>query len=346
MLPPLWLNTALLLVPLFLGTLLAQGWLAELPTSALLRMAPAYLLPILSITVALTAVVRLRLRRLNAALGRIAEGDFGARLPLQLPMSRDLGSVRATFAAMSEQLEDATRRLAEADRQRRRLFADLGHELATPATAILGLCDTLLDERLCPPGDGAATARLLRALSGEAERLGALTRDLAELAALEDPERVLRLDEVALDELVRRVVARREALSGGVELRCEVDPLRLRADAGRLEQVLDNLLSNALRHTPPGGHIEVTLRREAGAALLSVRDTGPGVPEEMLGHLGRRLLRLDPSRDRRSGGHGLGLSIVDEIVRRHGGELRFENDPGGGLRAAVRLPAAPVPASG
>src|SRR5262249_20869092 len=119
---------------------------------------------------------------------------------------------------------------------------------------------------------------------------------------------------------------------------CAADEAFARVDAVRIEQVVVNLIGNALRYTPPDGRVAVTVRAHAGGARLEVGDSGTGVPDEMLPRLGERLLRIDPSRSRATGGHGLGLSIVKVIVERHDGTLRFGRSPLGGLHVTIDLP--------
>lgn len=291
-----------------------------------------------------TTVTRLRTRGLERHLRRIAAGELTARLPP--PPSPDFAAIHEAFESMGQALALAMERLRAADQQRRRLFADLAHELATPCTTIVGLADTLTrGDLLSGPGGAALQARLLQTLGDEALRLGGLIHDLSDLAHLEDPQVALQRQPTDLGALVRRAVERaadveaQEAAGRGaaaITLRCSALELVRAVDPARVEQVLVNLLSNARRHTPPGGTIEVRLAQEADAAVLTVQDSGPGVPAELLPRLGERLLRADAARERRHGGHGLGLSIVREIIRRHGGALRFENRAG--LLVTVHLP--------
>lgn len=339
---PMVVKVTLGLLPLYPAAALLQGALAAdmlgapLSRAQLAVLAVPLALPALAAPLVVTWVTRRRLRRITAALQRIGQGDLGARLPA--PPSQDFAELADTFTRMAVALEGAMAQLRQVDRQRRRLMADLAHELATPTGAILGLADTLSDQALCPPGPAgdALRARLLQALLGESQRLSALTRDLGELAHLEDPQVTLRPVAGDLAELVAQAVERARADGAVVEVRAAPAPARL--DPARIEQVLTNLISNARRHSPPGAAIQIEVGLAGDHAVLSVRDAGPGVPAELLPRLGERLWRQDPSRDRRTGGHGLGLSIVKQIVSLHRGELRFENAPGGGLRVEVRLP--------
>ncbi|MBI5515771.1 MAG: HAMP domain-containing histidine kinase [Deltaproteobacteria bacterium] len=285
----------------------------------------------------LSTVVRRRVKVLTEGIQRVAQGDHQARLPR--PPDTDLEEVQHAFEEMQLALSGAHKRLAHADAQRRRLFADLAHELATPTSAILGLVDTLASPSLCPPED---RQRRMEALEQEASRLERLIADVRDLAHLDDPDVPFVRERVDLSGLLRRAAVRLEATPGerpcptvevlaDREAPAEVDPVRM-------DQVLNNLLGNARRYTPSAGTIRVSLLEAEGATGFVVEDSGPGVPDEALERLGERLYRADPSRDRRTGGHGLGLSIAQAIVARHQGSLRFGRAALGGLRVEVRLP--------
>jgi signal transduction histidine kinase len=287
---------------------------------------------------ALSAVVRRRVRVLTEGIQRVAQGDHSARLPP--PPDSDLVELQESFEHMQLALSRAHARLAHADAQRRRLFADLAHELATPTSAILGLVDTLASPALCPPED---RQRRMEALEQEASRLERLVADVRELAHLDDPDVPFVLERVNLGHLARRAAVRLEAtpgerpcpavsvLTGPREVTARVDPVRM-------DQVLNNLLGNARRYTPSPGSIRVEVFQDETHVGWVLEDSGPGVPDHALERLGERLYRADPSRDRRTGGHGLGLAIAMAIVSRHQGALRFGRASLGGLRVEVRLP--------
>jgi two-component system OmpR family sensor kinase len=276
---------------------------------------------------------------LRAAMRRLAEGDLTAGASaIPLDVERDVIGLRDAFEAMRAELDRVLRRMAHADAQRRRLFADLAHELATPATALLGLGDTLADPDLA--GGDEARRRLLRALEGETLRLSRLVEDIRDLAALDDPDVSFALERADLAAPVRAAVER-FAVSPGAPIDVDARAVLADVDPHRIDQAVANLIKNARRHTPEGRRIRVSVRREGGSGVVMVEDEGPGVPTEALARLGERLYRVDEGRDRSRGGHGLGLSIVRAIVERHQGALAFEAAPAGGLRVTLRLPAAP-----
>jgi signal transduction histidine kinase len=283
-------------------------------------------------------VVGVRSRVITQAYQRISAGDFKADLPYAF--FGELQVVRDMFRTMARSLDELTTNLSHADDQRRRLFADLAHELATPTSTVLGIAEALSHpERFStqePP-------RLLAHLEREATRLTRLIGDIRDLAHLDDPETRLEPQRVDVSSLAQLAVERAEVIAAGrVSIECRAGTAPAVADAMRLDQALANLLSNAMRYTPPGGRIAVAVEHLADTVQLTVEDSGTGVPDDALPRLGQRLLRLDPSRNRLTGGSGLGLSIVAAIIQRHAGTLQFGRAALGGLRVVMTLPAAPT----
>jgi two-component system sensor histidine kinase SenX3 len=222
------------------------------------------------------------------------------------------------------------------DRMRRDFIANASHELKTPAASILALAETLRAAQRDP----AAVGRLLRRLEHEALRLMSLVRDLLALSRIEEGQP----PSLPLD--FRRVV---EAEAGRMRADAQGAGLRLDVDLGREDIVLTgsdsdltlmvhNLVDNAIRYTPGGGAISVTLRRCANRAELSVTDTGVGIPAEDLTRVFERFFRVDAARARQTGGTGLGLSIVRNVAQAHGGDVDVVSEVGRGSTFTVRLP--------
>ena len=326
-----------------LGSLgIETGPLSPLAYRVRPRIALALVLPLLLATAGSAFVVAAMARRRAAlfveALRRVAAGDYRAELPQAL--EKDFLFVRDAFDAMRKALDRAMGRLAHADAQRRRLFADLAHELATPTSSILGLSDALATPVLS--GTPEQRKHLVGTLEREAVRLERFISDVRDLANLDDPDIFIRRERVGLGPIVHRVVDRlneEAAEQGRARIVATVANASAMVDETRMEQAVRNLLANAQRYTPPQGTIEVRLESDPGLARITVDDSGEGVPEDLLPRLGERLLRVDPSRDRRTGRHGLGLSIVAATVDRHEGSLVFSRSPLGGLRAEISLPA-------
>jgi signal transduction histidine kinase len=266
------------------------------------------------------------------AYRQIAAGDFQAELP-PMTVGSEFLALREAFAAMGRALDLSVQKLREADLERRRLFADLAHELATPTSTLMGIALALRK------GEGDSS-RLLDHLEHESARLDRLIADVRELAHLEDPAMQMLCEDCDVATLASRAVERARVARGGVELRCSIVPAPAHVDPLRIDQVLSNVIDNAIRHAP-GGTVAVDVHPHGDDVILRVEDSGAGVPEQLLHQLGRRMLRIDPSRSRDTGGHGLGLSIVRAIVTRHGGQISFGRAALGGLAVDVRLPARP-----
>jgi two-component system sensor histidine kinase BaeS len=215
----------------------------------------------------------------------------------------------------------------------RRLAGELAHELRTPVTILRGNLEELID------GDEQATPARLGSLHEEALRLGSLVEQLDALARAEAP--VATLDREPVD-LGRLAAAQLEALAPQLDAKRltvarRLDPAIAKVDRARLGQVLANLLGNALKFTPEGGHIEVAVAQRDGEVRIEVADSGPGIPDEQQSHVFERFWRGWAGDA--VGGRGVGLAVVDDIVRAHGGSVAVANDPAGGARLVVSLPA-------
>lgn len=288
---------------------------------------------------------RVLLRRIRALEGlatRVTDGDLTARVPD--PGLDEIGRLGSKLNFMTESLAEARRRVEESDRQRRQLFADISHELATPLTSIRGYAETLLNPEVSVSGEESAS--YLKSVLGEAERMDLLIQDLLDLTRLEAeaiPMNKERLDWTALcKNTMKRFENRfREA---GLDLRWEgpEEEAWILADGRRMEQVLDNLLVNELRYVPRGGRVTLAMESDASPTprhRLVVGDDGPGIPEEDLPHVFDRFYRADAARP--SGGSGLGLAIVREIVNRHGGAVWAKGQEPNGLSIVLELPGVP-----
>ncbi len=223
------------------------------------------------------------------------------------------------------------------DAIRRDFVANASHELKTPAASIQAAAETIQTASLDDP---AVIPRFAAQLEREAVRLSRIVSDLLDLSRLESGS---ELDEaVAFDAVLRDEAERFEdpAAEAGVELTIRADVVpRVRGSARDLVLLVRNLVDNAIRYTRSGGRVEVALGAEDGEVVLTVSDTGLGIPKRDLPRIFERFYRVDRARSRETGGTGLGLSIVRHIVENHGGRISVDSELGRGTRFEVRLPA-------
>ncbi len=220
--------------------------------------------------------------------------------------------------------------LKRLEKVRKDFVANVSHELRTPVTVIKGYAETLLDGVLA--GDPERAARFVEIILSHSQRLTSLITDLLSLSELESTDFALQLQPVPLEGTFRRTCALLEGKAAGKNIALQLPPRELPcvlADQGRLEQVLINLVDNAVKYTPPGGRVALSVGDEEEFVRIAVRDTGPGIPPESIPRLFERFYRVDAGRSRDEGGTGLGLAIVKHIVLLHGGTVRVSNNPDG-----------------
>ena len=277
-----------------------------------------------------------RLRAVEDAARRFGDGDLTARAP-ELG-GDEVAAVAAAFNRMAGDLAARQAQLVEADRARRQLLADVSHELMTPLTAIRGYAETLALPQFTPQSKEGQ--RAVRVIHEEGERIERLVKDLLDLARFEAGGIALTLENVDVDELFERVVDRHARAAQEKNVAIEIEPheedIRLVGDPHRLEQAVQNLAANALRHTPPGGSVRLGASRADGRVTLTVTDTGVGIPEQHLPHVFDRFYKADESRS--GTGSGLGLSIVKAIVQRHGGAVSARSRQGVETTFEIVLP--------
>lgn len=244
-------------------------------------------------------------------------------------------------------LHDATR-LRQLESTRREFVANVSHELRTPLSLIKGSVETLLDGAASQP---AIATKFLDIIDRHCDRLTFLIEDLLTLSRLESGQLAINYDTVPLHGHATEVFDdfHRKARDRGVRLLNEVpEGLHARADSDRLDQVLSNLIDNAIKYGRPGGSVRIEGRElpEGDLIEMAVVDDGPGIPAEAAERVFERFYRVDTARSREQGGTGLGLSIVKHIIQAHGGEVRLETAPGKGSAFRFTLPAVPPPTSG
>ncbi|KAA0940377.1 sensor histidine kinase [Streptomyces apricus] len=297
----------------------------------------AFALALLGLVVFGRAVLRRGLQPLSdmahTARG-ITSHDFtdSARLPVRADRGNggpEVEELRTAFNTMLEHIDDSLAVRTEAEQRLRRFVADASHELRTPLMSVRGYADLFQYAAANEPGE---RDRHLARLRAEAARMGVLLDDLLLLARLDaaEVETPLRLEDADLTGLVRQAG---DAFRAGhpdhpLTVTAGPGPVRLRLDVLRIRQVLDNLLTNAAVHTPPGTEVSVEVSAASGAAVVRVTDTGPGVPAADRERVFDRFYRIDKARSRDRGGSGLGLAVARSLVRAHGGEIDVVSRPG------------------
>jgi signal transduction histidine kinase len=266
-------------------------------------------------------------KALTAAAGRVGRGDFSERL--QVKDKSEVGELANAFNTMAADLE-------RAEKLRRDLVADTAHELRTPLSNIRGYLEAIRDDVVKP--DTATIA----SLHEEVTLLSRLVDDLQELALAEAGQLKLvrQTENVAAIISQAATAARVQAIAKGVSLTNDLraDTPHCDIDAQRITQVLHNLLDNAIAHTPAGGTITVAATPREEFVEVSVSDTGEGIPGDELPNIFERFYRLDKSRSRATGGHGLGLTIARRLVEAHGGKIGAQSEIGKGSRFSFTIP--------
>ena len=285
--------------------------------------------------------IHTRIKSLEVAARALGEGRADVRA--NESGGDEVAELARAFNRMASDLDVRNAALVEADRARRQLLADVSHELMTPLTAIRGYIQTLSmhDVEL----DDRTKLRYFTIADQETYKLEAIIGDLLDLAKLEGGGEQAGQDVVSVDELFRRVIDRHlpDIRSKDITTQIQIadGTPRLLGSAARLEQALQNLAANAIRHMPDGGTLTLAAGREGARVRVSVRDTGPGIPLEHLSRIFDRFYKADASRSGTTirSGSGLGLSIVQAIVKHHGGEVHAANAEGGGAVFTMVLPA-------
>lgn len=269
-----------------------------------------------------------------------------ASVARQITRADDL-SRRVPYANRPDEIGDLARafnqtleRLERLFRTQQRLLADVSHELRTPLTAIRGNLDLM--SRM-----GEADPESMEAIQTEIERMTRLVGDLLLLARADSGGLPLERRPVELDNLLFDVYRQVRVVDPPVFVELvEVDQATIMGDVDRLKQLLINLVENAIKYTPAGGEVRISLSKKAGWAQLEVADNGIGIPAENLPHIFDRFYRVDKARTRAQGGSGLGLSIAQWIAQAHGGAIRVSSTVGEGTTFTVTLPLyepAPLP---
>jgi signal transduction histidine kinase len=278
-----------------------------------------------------------RIANLSRAAGKVAQGQFDARV---MVTGRDeIGDLARAFNDMAAQLDRAAQQQHELDRLRRELVAWIGHDLRTPLASIRVILEALVDGVVENP---ATIERYLNTAQHHITSLSLLLDDLFDMAQIDAGGLRLEREPSSMCDLISDTIEAFSALAErqGVTLKGsatpEVDPVSM--DVQKIGRVLNNLLDNALRHTPTGGAVQVTTSASPSNVQVEISDTGEGISEQDLPRVFERFYRGEKSRSRATGGSGLGLAIAAGIVEAHGGQIGAESEVGQGTRVWFTLP--------
>lgn len=282
------------------------------------------------------------------AFGIVQKREVQLHSPLELTIEAHITPILQANGAIAGAvvlLHDVTE-WRRVERMRSDFVANVSHELRTPITALKGFTETLLDGAL---EDRETARQFVQIMKDESDRLGRLVEDLLDLSRIEAKRTQLRVEPIEVASILQKVADTfaGQAAEGGVVLSCEemsrVAHAYVMADSDRVQQVLINLVNNALQFTSHGGAITISALQDADRVVFSVTDTGVGIPAADIGRVFERFYRVDKTRSRQSGGTGLGLAIVKHIVEAHGGHVGVQSEVGQGSRFFFDLPACEDP---
>lgn len=277
------------------------------------------------------------IQELTHAAEKVASGDFSDKV--ENSSKDEIGVLTRTFNDMAVQLEDTLDDLKRSEQMRREFVANVSHELRTPITGVKSYAETLAAD---PDMPADTRERFLNVILNESDRMTKIVQDLLTLSRFDAGSFEFSFDEFSFETSVRDVynAVRMEAQAHGHVFVLEVEPgiPRIRGDKARVEQVLMNMVSNAIKYTKDGGRITIKAGVRGGEVWCSVKDNGIGIPKDDTTKVFDRFYRVDKARSRESGGTGLGLSIAQEIVVRHGGRIDLKSRLGHGTTITVWLP--------
>ena len=268
---------------------------------------------------------------LREGIAKMTSGDFSARVNVR--GHNEFAELAAAFNSMSERLELL-------DKSRNQFVSNASHELKTPLSTMKILIETILYQDPIDPG---MTKEFLADVNKEIDRLSRIVSDLLTLVNIDSGGMKLNNTDVDINELLLEQVKRLAPLAreNGIELDCSAkESLEVTGDSVKLQQVIYNVIDNAIKYTPRGGEVHASLARAGKRAIIRVSDTGIGIPADDLPHIFDRFYRVDKARSRATGGTGLGLSIVKQIVQLHGGSIIATSEEGNGTTFVIEFPLA------
>lgn len=274
---------------------------------------------------------------MTKAAEAMAGGDFSRKIAVE--SNDEIGILADTFNNMASRLESTLEEIKKSEALRREFVANVSHELRTPLTSIKSYAETLTDFQDIPK---EMEIDFLHVILNESDRMTKIVQDLLDLSRFDAGRSKFTFEKFSLEKSVRDVYdaialdAKKRGHDVNLELEWKLP--QIRGDQARVEQVLINILTNAVKYTPDGGKIDISSGTAGGNAWVKISDTGIGIPEDDLPRVFDRFYRVDKARSRESGGTGLGLSIAKEIIEMHGGCIFIDSTPGQGTTVTVVLP--------
>ena len=307
----------------------SQGALIASLQSTVLRITLFLEIVVILFTLAFSNTFSRRLNRIMTSMRIIQQGDYSHKVVMD-------GNDELTI--LGNEFNDLTERLQTSEQKRSRFVSDASHELKTPLASIKLLSDSILQNDM----DTDTIREFVADIGSEAERLNRMAEKLLSLTKAEGAGEAEESEIIYMAPTVRRVarMLQQNADNAGITFHLELEddtPVLILEDD--LYQIIFNLMENGIKYNVPGGSLTVLLRREEDNAYLEVSDTGMGIPEDAIDHIFERFYRVDKARSRRTGGSGLGLSIVRTIVRRNRGEISIQSALGKGTTFTVSFPA-------
>ena len=274
-------------------------------------------------------IVARPITEMTRAINSMSSGDLAARVPER--GSGEIKQLAVAFNSMSEQLDSL-------NRTRNQFVSNASHELKTPLATMKIMIESLIYQ---PDMESPLRTEFLGDINREINRLSSIVSDLLTLVQVDSHTFRLRREKMSLAEVVKDAEHRLAPMAAQREQTVSLnlqDSCDMYADKSKLQQVVYNLMENAIKYTPPKGWVKVNLQRVGRDAVLTVSDNGTGIPKDSLSHVFERFYRVDKARGRESGGTGLGLSIVQQYVALHGGSVRAQSEEGQGAVFTVELP--------
>jgi signal transduction histidine kinase len=274
---------------------------------------------------------------LTLAVKKVAAGDFSEKL--ENDSKDEIGVLTRTFNDMAGRLEDTLDDLTKSEQMRREFVANVSHELRTPITSIRSYAETLEEDSSMP---AATRQKFLEVILNESDRMTKIVQDLLTLSRFDAGSIEFCFETFSFEKSVRDVynamIIDAQSHKHDFVLEFKTPIPDIRGDRARIEQVLINMVSNAVKYTRDGGRLRMTAGAKDGEVWCSVKDNGLGIPKDDVDKVFDRFYRVDKARSRESGGTGLGLSIAKEIVARHSGKIVLESQEGKGTKITMRIP--------